>query len=225
MQCIEAPAGRPHTRPRSEKRGGKGEMITKEWAGLAITLTGLVVPAAAFPHMKMTIRILDQANLSSGKLQKMERYVEQTLTSIDVDVTWVDCKTSLDACKAARSANEFWLRILAQRPPSVKGGVDLMGFTQHGDKDGIQCVNIFYPMVEELSAHERTDSHLVFGAVVAHEIGHLYLGTNSEAHSQGGVMHGTWSHHELQLASIGELSFTREQGDRIRAAMTAASAL
>ena len=44
--------------------------------------------------------------------------------------------------------------------------------------------------------------------VVAHEIGHMYLGKNKEAHSKTGV----WQRRQLELLSIGELSFTREQG-------------
>jgi len=193
-------------------------MKLTKWASLVITLAGV---AAARPSM--TIRILDQANLPAGKIQKMERYVEQTLASIDVDVNWVDCATNLAACKARRGPNEFWLRVLAQMPPA-ENGIDLLGFTQHGDAaDGIQCVNIFYPMVEQLSSRERTDAHQVFGAAVAHEIGHLYLGTNRQAHSPSGVMCGTWSHRQFELASLGELTFTREQGARIRAAMSAAS--
>jgi hypothetical protein len=198
-------------------------MNLTKWTSLAIALTWLTAPAIADSHLKMTIRILDQANLSAAKLQKMERYVERTLASIEVDMNWVDCKTSSEVCKAARGTNEFWLRILAQRPPAVNGGVDLLGFTQHGDKDGIQCVNIFYPMVEELSEREQTDLQVVFGAAVVHEVGHLYLGNNGGAHSQSGVMSGIWSHREFRLASIGELNFTRAQGLRIRAAMNAVS--
>jgi len=52
---------------------------------------------------------------------------------------------------------------------------------------------------------------VVFGAAVVHEIGHLYLGTNGQAHSPT-VIGAVWSHRQFELASIGELNFTREQG-------------
>jgi hypothetical protein len=200
-------------------------MKTTKWASLVMTLVGLAAPAVSTPRPTMTIRILDQANVPASKIQKVEHYVENTLASIDVDVNWVDCRANLAACRAQRGPNEFWLRILAQMPPAINGAVDLLGFTQHDQKDGIQCVNIFYPMVERLSERERTDSHQVLGAAVVHEIGHLYLGTNGQAHSTAGVMCGAWSHREFELASIGELNFTREQGDLIRAAAGTASGL
>lgn len=202
-------------------------MRLTKWVSLITTLTGLVTPAISAPRPTMTIRILDQAHLASSKIQKMERYVEHTLAAIDVDVKWIDCAQNMDACKSQRGPNEFWLRILAQRPPNVNGGVDLLGFTQHGDTpaDKLQCVNIFHPMVEEISERVGSDSHQVLGAAVVHEIGHLYLGTNGQAHSPTGVMRGAWSHREFELASIGELNFSREQGERIRTMMNAASGL
>lgn len=201
-------------------------MKRSKCAGLMMTLAGIAAAGSA-PRPTMTIRVLDQAALPAGQIEKMERYVGATLASIQVQVNWVNCRTDLAACQAERRPNEFWLRILAQMPPKVNGGIDLLGFTQHGDQPGnaIQCINIFYPMVEKVSERQRADSHNVLGAAVAHEIGHLYLGTNGEAHSASGLMCGVWSHREFELSSIGELNFSREQGAQIRAAMNLASGL
>ena len=169
----------------------------------------------------MTIRVLDQASLPASSIDKMERYVEDTLASIEVDVKWVECPKNLAVCRSLREPNEFWLRILALKPPDVNPGADLLGFTQHGDAadDKIQCVNIFYPIVEQLSERTRLEPHGILGAAAAHEIGHLYLGGNSTAHSQAGIMRGVWSPREFELLKFGELKFTRQQGARIRAAM------
>ena len=196
-------------------------------ASLVIILSGVAASAVSAPNLAMTIRVLDQANLSANKIRKMEHYVKNTLSAIQVDVNWVDCAADLKVCQRQRGPNEFWLRILAQMPPQVRGGIDLLGFTQHGNAsdDGIQCVNIFYPMVNQISERERADSAGVFGAAVVHEIGHLFLGTNRQAHSPAGVMSGVWSHRQFELASIGELNFTREQGARIRAVMSSSSVL
>jgi hypothetical protein len=152
----------------------------------------------------------------------MERSVEAKLAFIHVDVIWIDCAANVGACQTLRGPSEFWLRILAQMSPAINGRIDLLGFTQFGDtaEDRIQCVNIFYPMVEAVSEKEQTDSDQILGAAVAHEIGHLYLGRNGEAHSPTGIRCGVWLHREFELLSIGELNFTQEQGARIRAAMS-----
>jgi hypothetical protein len=73
--------------------------------------------------------------------------------------------------------------------------------------------------------HRNVEAYQILGAAVAHEIGHLYLGTNDQAHSRTGVMCGFWSEREVEQASIGELSFSREQGARIRAAMSATAGI
>jgi hypothetical protein len=195
--------------------------------GLIVTFAGLSAEPVAAAHSTMTIRVLDQAHLPASKINKVERYVQNTLASIDVDVKWIDCAANLDACKSPRGPNEFWLRILGQMLLNTNAGTDLLGFTQHGEPrgHGIQCVNIFYPMVEQLFASVHVDSHHILGAAVAHEIGHLYLGTNGQAHSRSGIMCGVWSDREMELVSIGALTFNREQGGRIRDAMRAAAGL
>ncbi len=151
----------------------------------------------------------------------MERYVETTLAPIEVDVKWIDCAANIEACKALRGRNEFWLRILAQNPPALNAGTELLGLTQRGDKpDEIPCINIFYPMVEHFAEKMHTEE--VLGAAVAHEIGHMYLGNNREAHSLNGIMSGVWLEREFEEMNLGTLHFTREQGARIRTALSAA---
>jgi hypothetical protein len=50
---------------------------------------------------------------------------------------------------------------------------------------------------------------------IAHEIGHLLLGTQS--HSHDGLMSAHWGREELLLAARGQLNFTAEQAETIRA--------
>lgn len=199
-------------------------MKLTKYAGLIVTLTGLTAPAVSGERLSTTIRVLDQADIGVSRIHKMERYVENSLAAIEIDVKWVDCATNLKVCQSKRGPNEFWLRILAQMPPrNGIAGTDTLGFTQRGEpgSDGIQCVSIFYPMVEQLSDRVAVDSHQILGAAVVHEIGHLYLGANSEAHSRTGVMCGVWSHPEFEQLSIGQLNFARDQAARIRAAIRA----
>lgn len=199
-------------------------MTLAECAGLMITLAAFGAPAAA-EHLSMTIRVLDQANLSASTIHKMEKYVENRFASVDIDVKWVECASNMAGCKSLRGPNEFWLRILGETP--AEAGTEQLGFTQPGDPGGrgIQCVNVIYPMVQNLTQHRNVDAHDILGAAVAHEIGHLYLGSNEQAHSRTGVMCGFWSQREIELASTGELNFSREQGTRIRAAMNAAGGI
>jgi hypothetical protein len=186
---------------------------------------GLTIAVAAFATSgtsglpSMTIRVLDQVNLPVNTIHKMEKHVSDTLSSAGIDVRWVECSVNLEACNSLRGPNEFWLRIISEAPAAA--GTDKLGFTQRGEAPGrgIQCVNVIYSMVQKLLPHGNVEPYQLLGAAVAHEIGHLYLGSNNQAHSKSGVMRGVWSWRDIELSSIGELVFSRDQAQRIRAAM------
>ena len=54
---------------------------------------------------------------------------------------------------------------------------------------------------------------------MAHELGHLLLGTNS--HSKRGVMQSLWSGNQLRKANLKALYFSPRQAARIRADVAA----
>ena len=56
---------------------------------------------------------------------------------------------------------------------------------------------------------------VILGHIMAHEMGHRLLG--ADRHSRNGIMRAGWTRKDAQLASRGELLFTRTQGKRIRA--------
>lgn len=164
----------------------------------------------------MTVRILDQASLPALAIHKMQEHIQNTLAEIQVDVKWINCAVDIEACKPARGRNEFWLRILAKIPADA--GNDQIGFAQ---PEGVQCVNVFYPVIEGIVRSFKVDRSRVLAAAAVHEIGHLYLGDNRQAHSLNGVMNGTWSRQKLDEADALELKFVGNQGARIRTAMQA----
>lgn len=67
-------------------------------AGFLITIVG-IAPQLTAEQRLMTIPVLDQANLRPSKIKNMEDCVKQKLTSIKVDVKWVDCASNSAACQ------------------------------------------------------------------------------------------------------------------------------
>jgi hypothetical protein len=53
---------------------------------------------------------------------------------------------------------------------------------------------------------------------MAHEIGHMFLGTNS--HSSTGIMRANWSEREFGPDAGPELLFTAEQSRRMKSRLT-----
>ena len=75
---------------------------------------------------------------------------------------------------------------------------------------------VFYRRVMETAKKEECDTGLMLGATMAHEIGHLLLGSN--AHSARGVMRARLKREEVGQAARGDLRFTAEQAEAIRKA-------
>ena len=73
---------------------------------------------------------------------------------------------------------------------------------------------MFYDSVEKLHQDWHVSLSRILGNTMAHEVGHLLLGTN--AHSQMGIMRPKWQGQELRRVGMGALLFTPEQGRSIQ---------
>jgi hypothetical protein len=70
--------------------------------------------------------------------------------------------------------------------------------------------------VEELAREQQFVSKAqILGHAVAHEIGHLLMGTNS--HSPHGLMREGWKVNDLREMSQRHLLFSKEEVERMRA--------
>jgi hypothetical protein len=74
--------------------------------------------------------------------------------------------------------------------------------------------NVFYNRVQQRTDAEKVSLAQVLGHAMAHELGHLLLGSNS--HSSRGIMRGTWSAADIRLVAKGDLLFTSEQTRAMR---------
>jgi hypothetical protein len=80
--------------------------------------------------------------------------------------------------------------------------------------DGEGCYSdVFYDRVMELHANWNVSLPDTLGNVMAHELGHLLLGSNS--HSGMGIMRAHWQSEELRRLSLGGLWFTNQQADHM----------
>jgi hypothetical protein len=75
-------------------------------------------------------------------------------------------------------------------------------------------IDASYNSVEELDEEWHVGLARVLGHVMAHELGHLLLGSN--AHSRQGIMRRQWYGDDLHLASKGSLLFSEDQARSIR---------
>ena len=87
--------------------------------------------------------------------------------------------------------------------------------------EGAGCYSdVFYDRAAELQTASNVGLADILGNVVAHELGHLLLGSNS--HAPAGIMRGRWQREELHRMARGGLLFTVEQAEHMRGKLIAA---
>jgi hypothetical protein len=147
------------------------------------------------------------------------------LAAAGIDVTWMHCpSTSLGAgggaptCDEPLEAAELSVRFVRlPGTPSASGQLQLgYSLVDTSAREG-KLATIFVDRVEWLAAQAGADSAAVLGSAIAHEIGHLLLGTN--AHGSSGLMRALWSRSELQHANVRDWLFSRDEGARMRASL------
>lgn len=88
-----------------------------------------------------------------------------------------------------------------------------LGFALPDARSGVHAI-IFYDRIHELIPPSVIALPKMLGHVMAHEIGHVLLG--SAQHSSAGIMKATWNITDFQCNPAGRLEFTPEQGRVIR---------
>jgi hypothetical protein len=193
---------------------------------------GLMLAATAFGTPKrqpvtdrqITIRIRDYAHANPLVRQHAEQVAGEILQKAGVATRWIDCpigSSGTGACSSPVSTLDFFVNLL---PHSMSdrlhqpGGVMGSAIEGSGNEFGY-IASVFYDVARERAAERQVDFGELLGDAIAHELGHLLLGTNS--HSGWGLMSAFWSGNQLRRASQGLLAFSDREAERIQAALSA----
>jgi hypothetical protein len=208
----------------------------KRWTALAfISAVGVSIPshaqppsmkpASTEPELTITLRVYNYAHLETAVLAESEAVVAAIFRQAGVDTVWIDCplspaeSASYPTCRKEMGTTDFVLRILTP-PMAMKTGTrdDPLGYAPQCPEDEPACpLSIFYYRIDGLAATGHARTERLLGHAIAHEIGHLLLG--SRAHSPAGIMRGIWSHDDLKSMAWRYLVFTPDQRDLLRASL------
>jgi hypothetical protein len=139
-----------------------------------------------------------------------------------IDAGWRECRTAhraeADACNDVLGSGEVIVRIVAA--PAGGGADDVLG-DAHLDtaEGGGVLATVFADRVHRTAARTRGDAAILLGRAVAHEVGHLLIG--SSRHSRRGLMRAWWIDSELRRNLDYDWQFSPRQGARLRAAVLA----
>jgi len=191
---------------------------------------GLVPNVFGVPDPTVTVRVYNYAEVSGGVLQGGETEATRLFSAAGVSMTWVDCSNTriparsglaqapeaATACFKPVSGADVVLRILSRSTPASRAFHD----TMFGFAEGTFVASVFYDRLGQFAQGvygNQTEVSVILGDVIAHEIGHLLLGSNS--HSRTGIMCGKWDAEYLRLAREGFQTFSPAQSAVMQAAV------
>jgi len=192
-------------------------------AGVLSVLTVAASPAPS--AAALVVRAYNSYGVPAHELDSAVRTVDGLLGSIAIRARWRNCRVvgrsspdAVDDCAEPVAANELIVRVVRALRPF--DGVAALGFSfiDPVRRSGT-LATIYADRVAALSRALEVDGGTMLGRAVAHEIGHLLLG--SERHAPVGLMRGRWSRHLIVDNSVDDWVFTAQQGLDMQSALTA----
>jgi hypothetical protein len=185
-------------------------------------IAGLAFPEITFanendPSVTITVQVYNYSQASPAILSKAEREADRILSKAGLQLVWLKCPVGPSAagsqglCQKTPEATDLRLRILAA-PIKNKVQDPIFGFTVH---PVLASVYYDYAARRAKSDDGEFEAPILLGCVIAHELGHLLLGTNS--HSSKGIMQGRWGSNQFRQLVTGSLIFTTTQAQLMRA--------
>ncbi len=168
---------------------------------------------------QIRIRVYDYAGVSEDVLRKAEDVTTGIFQKVGVDFVWFTCarngKFSAKAsCPEAMDRRDLILNIV---PHSMSQGLgrkdEVDGLAVDGPDEFSGHAWVFFDRAKEVAAKQLLNLANVLGNLMAHELGHLLLG--SYPHSKTGLMRAGWSREEFIAANRGELGFSVPERERI----------
>jgi hypothetical protein len=164
---------------------------------------------------KIYVLVYNYAPLPSQLLHRAEEQASQIFRRAGVEIIWVD-QSSLRHRPGRYSLKDMdlILRILPQPRATLSSQTALGEALPCQVGQDLCLASVFYSRVQQLVQNRIVPLNIVLGHAMAHELGHLLLGSNS--HDESGLMQANWNRRELERAARGELRFTAEQARLIR---------
>jgi len=178
---------------------------------------GTGVPRAAVILDSLVVRVYDNAGVLADHRARAIKSAHEILTRAELAVEWHDCPAGgvrlRRDCAAVPAPEELSVRLV--RSPRRTAGDRALGNALIDSSTGKGTLaTVFVDRIEAMAARGPIDAWSVVGRVMAHEIGHLLLGTNS--HSDTGVMREIWTLKDLVRDRPHDWVFSNTQRETLR---------
>lgn len=182
------------------------------------TATGLIRPT-------LVVRAYQVASLAESSWGAALAGTSAILHAAGIAVEWMDCsavraghpESGPERCTMPYDRNEVALR-LVDRPTTGRRGQILLGDSMlDGSVHSGTLATIYLDHVDWLAREAHVPIETVMSRTIAHELGHLLLGTNT--HSNHGLMRPVWTPAELVRDDAGDWMIPPDESVRMRGAL------
>jgi hypothetical protein len=196
-------------------------------AGVLLT-TGLPSHAAAASDIgesgrtSIVIRTYTQP-ASAGEMRTARRTASAILEGAGIQAYWLECALPgavtadppEDPCTKPLRRNELLVRIVTAGAVDRRRHADTLGFAfVDVDAGGGSLATVYADRVASMAQDAGIDTAELLGRTMAHEVGHLLLGTNQ--HAPHGLMRASWSGAELRRNRATQWRFGGEEAAVMR---------
>jgi hypothetical protein len=186
-----------------------------------VGVMGLGFPRAIFasaedPSPAIRVRVDNYTQAPRAVLSRAEQEADRILGTAGLRAIWLDCPAAhsagvpQDPCQEPFKATDIALRVVSE------SAQDKFRDTVFGFAVPPVLATVYYEYPVRLAKRDDAEFELpvILGCVIAHEIGHLLLGSNS--HSGSGIMQSRWERKQVRQAMTGALLFTPTQAKHIQ---------
>ena len=166
--------------------------------------------AHAAMALYVVVRLYDMQGVHADTLSAARDTAVRILKHADIDLRWQDCP-----CNRPAGPVELMIRVARSNQGAEPAS---LGFSYVDlDRKAGTLATIFADRVHSLAVASRTDEGELLGRAMAHEIGHLLLGTRD--HTRNGLMRGRWTSIELTQNRPLDWMLSHDDGAHLRQAL------
>jgi hypothetical protein len=178
------------------------------------------VDGAAVIFDGLLVRVYDGATVAVADRKRAYKRAADILQRVEIDPAWLECPANAGArpaaCDVPLAPGEIIVRLVRASAQADRDHPRAIGYSLVDSRTGTGTLaTVFVDRVERLSERGLSERGIILGRAIAHEIGHLLLGSN--AHGTRGLMRETWTFDEVRHNRAEDWQFTRAERDHLQA--------
>jgi hypothetical protein len=170
----------------------------------------IIFTAMLVAKLPLLVRTYDSAGVSSRMFDHARRSAAVSLAAVGIEPIWRPCH--VNGCISKPRPHEIEIRLVKATALSEPGS---LGFAavDLAERAGT-LATVYVDRIDALAAAAGVDRGELLGRTMAHEIGHLILGTVD--HAPSGLMRATWKVDELRRRLPLDWMFSPVQAEQMR---------